>query len=223
MAPLLAFHAQRGYRIVLLVLFVLSSVGCANTPSTSVSDLPGGNWQPTSDQPVVVITLDPKESALPSELPNCALESVRAHLPNGPDLDGSMFGGELELWLKESPPSISRERLWEAARKKQVELPRSLDHASHLLVITGKSGPHTHGTLDGIGLVVTVKSPQQTRLYVTAYELADGKLIDTLIVTSAGNSYYGIAGVFPIAVYSDTAGAACHMLSEELADKLSGK
>lgn len=220
MASLLSFHAQRLTGLLLLTLFASSAAGCANTPNTRVSSLPGGNWQPTDDQPVVIITLDPRESALPSELPSCALEAVRTHLPNGPDLDGSLFGGELELWLEETPPRISRERLWTAARQAQTDLPQSVDNASHLVVITGKSGPHTHGTLDGVGLVVTVKSPQQTRLYVTIYELSDGKLVDTLIVTSAGNSYYGIAGIFPIAVYSDTAGAACSNLSEKFADKL---
>jgi hypothetical protein len=67
-----------------------------------------------------------------------------------------------------------------------------------------------------------VRVDHTTVINLVLFDLDTGQRVNRWRIYSRGERYYGIAGVFPIIVYSDTAGSACEELDEALERAVEG-
>ena len=207
--------ASIGRPLFLALVLAVGLAGCGSTPDTSITATPDAEWHPKLGEQLAILSLVEGER----EAPECARETLRRHLPDGPDLDPAVYGATVTGWLNESPPVITLAQLQSigAAGGEAVE---SLDpHLAYLAVIRGLSEHDTDNSVaDGADVIIVVRVPHNTVIRVDVFELENGNLLQRIRASSQGDRYYGLAGVFPIFVYSDTAGSACEALHLTIAE-----
>ena len=202
-------------RAAWLALFLSWQTGCVSTPDTSLSEFPNGELHLASDLPVALLTIAREDD----EAPRCAEETLRRYLPNGPDLDAVIFGEKVQEWLADAgdTPVISRTRLLEVAAQAGGDVSAFGPGLRYLAIIHGYSEhDEGSGTMDGADVIIVVRVDHTTVINLVLFDLDTGQRVNRWRIYSRGERYYGIAGVFPIIGYSDTAGSACEELDKAL-------
>jgi hypothetical protein len=202
--------AMLGLLVVQLLL-----PGCVNnTPKANAFEFASGDTTLTGQETVAVLSI-----SMAGDAPDCLRDTLRTHLPNGPDLAAPELRSRIEEWLEEETAEISRARLQDVALETGSNSSALSEDITHLAIISGKSGhDEAGGSTAGADVVVFYNVGHRTDLRVDLFDLGTGEWIQNFTVNSWGKRSYGIVGIVPVYAHSDTAGSACDALDEKLAE-----